>query len=141
MNRRGLVALICALGFGFGPAHAQDYDPASDPTCEKAFTQSELNACVYAGYEAADAQLNKAWKAAVALMADIDAELPKKEQGAVSQLRAGQRAWITFRDATCEAEAYQMHGGSAEPMQRYGCMTRLTAQRSEDLTAMVEMGH
>ena len=106
---------------------------AQDSQCADAMAQAELNACVYAEFETADAALNKIWPQAMALMKQIDANLPKAEQGAADQLRDSQRAWITFRDANCAAEAYMVHGGSAQPMVRYGCMARLTEARTADL--------
>lgn len=113
-------------------------DLAQAQDCAEAMTQSDINACMYADWEAADADLNAVWKEAMAVMKAIDADLPEDEQGAAAQLRTGQKAWITFRDATCAAEGYLMHGGSAEPMVIYGCMARLTEQRSEDLGLLGE---
>lgn len=106
---------------------------AQDDACADATAQVELNACIYAEFEAADAALNEVWPQAMALMKEIDADLPKAEQGAADQLRESQRAWITFRDANCAAEAYMMQGGSAQPMVLYGCMARLTEARTADL--------
>ena len=63
----------------------------------------------------------------------VDDGLAPADRGAVVNLRAAQRAWITFRDAACAAEGYQMHGGSAEPMVIYGCRARLTEARLADL--------
>lgn len=126
--------LICATITALVPtnlARAQD--------CAEAMTQSDINACIYADWQAADAELNAAWKAAMALMRSIDDDLPEDEKGAAAQLRNGQKAWITFRDATCAAEGYLMHGGSAEPMLIYGCMARLTTERSTDLRALTEI--
>lgn len=107
--------------------------------CAEAMTQSDINACIYADWEAADAELNAAWKAAMALMRSIDDDLPEEEKGAAAQLGSGQKAWIAFRDATCAAEGYLMHGGSAEPMLIYGCMARLTADRTKDLRALTQI--
>jgi uncharacterized protein YecT (DUF1311 family) len=114
------------------PAFAQDYD------CTTTEIQQEMNACAEEDWLAADEYLNEAYKVAMEAMKDIDADLPKAEQGAAVNLRNGQRAWITYRDATCAAEGYAMHGGSAEPLLIYGCRARLTAVRSEELQNMVE---
>lgn len=127
--------LICAALAALGPA-----DPARAQDCAEAMTQSDMNACIYADWQAADAELSAAWKEAMALMRSIDEDLPKAEQGAVAQMRSGQKAWITFRDATCTAEGYLMRGGSAEPMLIYGCMARLTIDRSKDLRALTDIG-
>ncbi len=108
--------------------------------CEAAVTQADLTECSWADWQAADAELNAAWKGAVAVMKAIDADLPEEEQGAVKNLRTGQRAWIEFRDANCLAEGYLMHGGSAEPMLVYGCMAQLTRTRTADLVLMASDG-
>lgn len=123
----GFVAALIAF-----PAVAQEVD------CATAEAQVELTYCAEKDWLAADADLNAAYGAARARMQGIDADLPAAERGAADYLRDGQRAWVTFRDATCAAEGYTMHGGSAEPMVIYGCRARLTTQRAADLAAMAE---
>lgn len=114
------------------PAAAQQVD------CATAEVQVELTYCAEQDWNAADAELNTAYGAAKAVLQQIDDGLPAEEQGAVANLRDGQRAWVAFRDATCAAEGYAMHGGSAEPMVIYGCRARLTRQRTADLQAMAQ---
>ena len=123
----GYVAALTAL-----PAAAQDVD------CATAEVQMELTYCAEQDWLAADAELNAAYGVARDLMQGIDADLETSQRGAADYLRDGQRAWVTFRDATCAAEGYTMHGGSAEPMVIYGCRARLTEQRTADLEAMTE---
>ncbi len=123
----GCVAALTAM-----PAVAQDVD------CATAEVQMELTYCAEQDWLAADADLNAAYGVARDLMQGIDAELEASQRGAADYLRDGQRAWVTFRDATCAAEGYTMHGGSAEPMVIYGCRARLTEQRTADLEAMAE---
>ncbi|MEO5616094.1 MAG: lysozyme inhibitor LprI family protein [Cypionkella sp.] len=123
----GFLAALTAL-----PAAAQDVD------CANAETQIELTYCAEQDWLAADADLNAAYGVARKLMQSIDADLEASQRGAADYLRDGQRAWVTFRDATCAAEGYTMHGGSAEPMVIYGCRARLTEQRTADLEAMAE---
>jgi uncharacterized protein YecT (DUF1311 family) len=129
---RRLAALCAATVVLAQPALAQDVD------CANAETQMEMTFCAEQDWQTADADLNEAYAAARAVMRKIDAGLPKPEQGAEANLREGQRAWVTFRDATCAAEGYAMHGGSAEPMLIYSCRARLTQQRSGDLWVMAE---
>lgn len=123
----GYVAALTAL-----PAAAQDVD------CATAEVQMELTYCAEQDWLAADADLNAAYGVARDLMQGIDADLETSQRGAADYLRDGQRAWVTFRDATCAAEGYTVHGGSAEPMVIYGCRARLTEQRTADLEAMTE---
>ncbi|MDZ4393600.1 lysozyme inhibitor LprI family protein [Cypionkella sp.] len=127
-----LVLLGCFWALTALPALAQEVD------CANAEMQMELTYCAEQDWLAADADLNAAYGVARKLMQGIDAELEASQRGAADFLREGQRAWVTFRDATCAAEGYAMHGGSAEPMVIYGCRARLTEQRTADLEAMAE---
>lgn len=119
--------LIAAVVLAATPALAQEVD------CAKAVAQMELTYCAEQEWMTADADLNDAYGAARDLMRQVDAGLPEDQKGAEANLKAAQRAWITFRDAACAAEGYMMHGGSAEPMVIYGCRARLTESRAEDL--------
>lgn len=127
-----LAVAVLAVLLVPGWALAQDVD------CATAEAQVELTFCAEQDWLAADEALNDAYGAARALMQQIDAALPKAERGAELALRDGQRAWVTFRDATCAAEGYAMHGGSAEPMVIYGCRARLTGQRAADLQMIAQ---
>lgn len=129
MRRTVCLALACLLA---APAAAQTTD------CANAMAQQELNQCAYADWEAADADLNAAYKRAIALLKQWDAGLAADDRGGADALRAAQRAWITFRDAACAAEGYAMRGGSAEPLLVYGCMRQLTLERTGHLTSMVD---
>lgn len=125
--RLGLIVPLLLLAGGAG---AQQVD------CAKAMAQVELTYCAEQDWMAADAALNAAYKAARQAQQAIDADLPAAERGAEAQLRDAQRAWVSFRDAACAAEGYQMHGGSAEPMVIYGCRARLTEARTADLLVL-----
>ena len=125
---RPLLAFTClAL-----PAAAQEID------CANTMVQMELNQCAYQEWEAADVDLNAAYKRAIGLLQEWDANLPEDEQGGADALKAAQRAWITFRDQACAAEGYAMKGGSAEPLLIYGCMRVLTEERTGHLTGMLD---
>lgn len=126
-------AVTAAFVLMAGAGDAQD---VADIDCINTMVQQEMNLCAEQEWMDADADLNAAYKGAVAVMQGYDSDLPKTERGAEANLRAAQRAWVTFRDAACAAEGYAMHGGSAEPLLIYGCRARLTRQRSEDLAQM-----
>ncbi len=130
MPMRPLILAVLPAVFLAMPLAAQDLD------CANSETQIEMTACAEQDWRAADADLNDAYKSALAMMQEYDMALPKAQQGAAAHLRDAQRAWITFRDETCSAEGYQVHGGSMEPMVIYGCQARITADRAEDLWAM-----
>ena len=111
MTRTALFAFaMIALPYG---ATAQTID------CANPQTQIDMTQCVSNDYEAS-----------------IDADLDPADQGAEAALREGQRAWITFRDSTCTAEGYSVHGGTMEGMVILMCNTRLTLARAEDLEAL-----
>jgi uncharacterized protein YecT (DUF1311 family) len=114
------------------PVAAQDID------CATAEAQQDLNWCAEQDWQAADADLNAAYRAAKAALESWDTELSPDLQGGAAALLDAQRAWVTFRDAACTAEGFPMRGGSAEPLLVYGCMSRLTAQRATDLWTLAE---
>lgn len=128
MTRFALVALLVA-GMPLTASGQQ-------VNCATAQVQVELTFCAEQDWSAADARLNTAYKTALFAMKDIDRNLGLSDQGAESALRTAQRAWVSFRDNTCDAEGWAMHGGSAEPMVIYGCRARVTADRADELQNM-----
>lgn len=122
---------ILALGLAT-PALAQELD------CSNPVTQLDMNQCAYQDWQAADAELNQAYKAAMAMLKEWDEYLEEGDIPAADALRDAQRAWITFRDKACEAEGYAMRGGSAEPLLVNGCLARLTQERTAQLQELVE---
>lgn len=115
-----------------GPAAAQEVD------CMAAMDQATMNLCAEQEWQDADLALNEAYASAMDILKGWDGDLPEDQQGAAKALKTAQRAWITFRDAACEAEAYAMQGGSAQPLLVFGCRARLTRARTEDLRVMSE---
>ena len=99
---------------------------ASANNCDTTMTQQELNRCADQDFQAADGELNDAYAEAVAFARAIGGEAEDK-------LRVAQRAWVAFRDAACDAEAYPKEGGSMQPMVYSYCLARLTDQRRADL--------
>lgn len=127
MPRAALIALICLAA----PAHAQAID------CSKAMAQQDLNICAEEEWQVADADLNIAYREVMAEFQALDADLPPHLQGAEEALRTAQRAWITYRDAHCTTEGFQMRGGSAEALVVYGCLREMTIDRTEELRTLV----
>lgn len=126
----GIQAMLLAVMAG--PAMAQEID------CSVAENQIEMTMCAEQDWIDADEELNDAYKAAMAVMKEIDANLGEGKEAA-GYLRQAQRDWVAFRDNACAAEAYFMHGGSAEPMMIYGCRARLTQERVLGLYYITEM--
>ena len=133
MTRFALIVLMALAGQA-GQAAAQD------AYCANAMVQADLNECAAAEWQAADELLNQRYKEAMKLLQTWDSDLPEALKGGPADLRAAQRAWITYRDAACSAEGYAMRGGSAEPLLVYGCKARLTEARTEDLEGLIEYG-
>ena len=98
-------------------------------SCADAVTQTDLNLCSAKEYEAADAELNAAWR---------DLRDAAKQRGMFGSLLTAQRAWIPFRDAHCKAVAAQYAGGSIAPLIANRCMTELTETRTAQLRALAK---
>ncbi|MEM8731767.1 MAG: lysozyme inhibitor LprI family protein [Pseudomonadota bacterium] len=111
------IALVCASLAP--PAVAQAACPGT--------TQIELNACAQAEYQAADAELNAAWRVTKPFFDGL---------GLGANLLDAQRKWLAFRDAECATEAALYSGGSIQGMIYSTCLTRLTKARSADLRAL-----
>lgn len=111
---------------------------AQAQSCADAQNQMELTQCAYDEWQIADAELNEVYPRVMAILKAQDAELDPIYQGGPAALRDAQRAWVTFRDKTCEAEGFAMRGGSAEPMVVAGCLRTLTEERIGHLYGMLD---
>ena len=103
---------------------------ANANNCDTTMAQQELNRCADLAFQAVDGELNDAYADAVAFARDLDSS---GAGGVEDRLRKAQRAWVPFRDAACEAEAFLFDGGTMQPMIYSGCLARLTDQRRADL--------
>nr|WP_256439118.1 lysozyme inhibitor LprI family protein [Rubellimicrobium arenae] len=111
------------------PAAAQEAD------CSTLITQADLNACAVDSWQAADADLNGAYQAAVARARVFDRDACKTgaTPDAEATLRDAQRAWVAYRDPACLAQSRYIELGSAYPMVYYGCLEGLTRDRTDML--------
>lgn len=123
-------AAICVLATF--PAAAQDID------CNNAVTQLDMTLCAKKDWEAADVELNAAYKSAMAAMKQTDKDLPEDLKGAAETLRIAQRAWIPYRDSACDSYGFLARGGSMESMLVLGCRADLTRKRTSELTELVQ---
>nr|WP_165909267.1 lysozyme inhibitor LprI family protein [Shinella sp. JR1-6] len=120
-------------------AAAQDGEPEVD--CQNAQAQIEMNICAGRDYEAADEELNAAYKVTMAAARRMDEqarEMGEHYVGAVDALKRAQRAWIGYRDGQCELAGFEARGGSMEPMLVSGCLADLTRKRTAELKAVSE---
>lgn len=67
---------------------------------------------------------------------DYKALLDGLEGEARDKLKAGQKAWLTVRDTTCEVESSFWQGGTGFGPALTGCMLRETATRDLSLVAL-----
>ncbi|MCO6409507.1 lysozyme inhibitor LprI family protein [Hoeflea alexandrii] len=136
---------IVRKGLGFGLAGLLATSTLADdkPDCIDPQTQMEMTYCASVDYEDADADLNALWPdviAAAKLNDEYVADMAR-ERGVpttVEALRDAQRAWIRFRDAQCEFEAYEVFGGTMQPMVGSLCLARLTRERITLLSQALE---
>ena len=107
-----------------------------DRACRSPQTQSEMNRCAALDFARADSALNLAWRAAVAVERQQDADSADGRPSAEGKLREAQRAWLVFRDSHCTVEGYAARGGTMESMLENGCRARLTRERTGQLRAL-----
>ncbi|MDX8442735.1 lysozyme inhibitor LprI family protein [Mesorhizobium australafricanum] len=116
---RRLFLSACLVLLATAPAaFAEDCDRNDD-------SQSMMNICADADYQAADAKLNAAYKELVS----------RNDQASNKLLQTAQRAWIAFRDAECAYSTADSEGGSIHPMEVSQCLVRLTNERIKQLAS------
>ncbi len=123
-----LVALFGCLSWQVIAQKAPAKKPASKPPCADPQDQSTMNRCAYEDFQKADAELNKTYQQL----------LPKLEAAHTEKLKLAQRAWIAFRDAHCECEAFAFDGGSMQPLIRSSCLAQVTRDRTKQLQAILK---
>jgi uncharacterized protein YecT (DUF1311 family) len=128
--KRFLRAVVCASALALSCAalcaarqqptttRSARQEGQEDP-CPGARTQADLNLCASQAFQKADAELNKLYQQLM------------KGAGAAekAKLRAAQLAWLRFRDAHCEYEAFGNRGGSIYPMVYSFCLEEVTRER------------
>ena len=137
--RRFMMIVRMGLGLGLAGLLATSALADDKPDCIDPQTQMEMTYCAGVDYEDADAELNALWPDIVAAAKQNDEYVADmaRERGVpttLEALRTAQRAWIAFRDAQCEYEAYEVFGGTAQPMVGSLCLARLTRERIEVLS-------
>jgi len=99
--------------------------------------QPELNACAFEAFQATDKQLNLLYKKRMAQLEAHEKEVPGEFKPIIQKLKFAQTAWLKFRDADCDYEAFQYEGGSIQPLIESSCMEAKTKQRIEDIKQML----
>lgn len=101
-----------------------------------------MGGCLYMEYEWWDARLNAVYRDVRASDRAEDAaygDMPGAGRLAET-LREMQRAWIAFRDATCEYERAQWGGGTGGGPAATDCLMRMTAEQVIYLEARRDEG-
>jgi uncharacterized protein YecT (DUF1311 family) len=130
-----LIIGLLALAGGMATTSAA-FAQENETDCKDPQTQMEMTSCEQDRYGEADKALNAQWKTTRAQMAEVDKNLDEGDRGAEKALLTAQRAWISYRDAQCEAEGFQARGGSMEPMLVAGCLANLSDTRTKELKAL-----
>lgn len=79
-----------------------------------------MNHCAHLDYQQADEVLNRTYNALLASVSGVRRE----------KLVDAERAWIDYRDYTCEFERSQFEGGTMAPLIYHSCMAQLTREQT-----------
>jgi uncharacterized protein YecT (DUF1311 family) len=93
-------------------------------------------ACIQAETTVWDQLLNTEYKATQAANAQADARSQQANINRVKALRDAQRAWISFRDADCNARYALWQDGTIRSVVAANCHMVMTASRAIDLRDM-----
>ena len=85
--------------------------------------------CAHREFQAADAELNKAYGRLAGI---LDAEEK-------ALLKEAELAWIKYRDSNCTFESSQYAGGTMRPMIESFCLARVTKARTAELKEQFEL--
>ncbi|MDH5178166.1 MAG: DUF1311 domain-containing protein [Gammaproteobacteria bacterium] len=104
------------------------------PDCAVIQSSPQLDACVHKHWVAAEAELAAgfgAYRQRIKTLYAADAELGKKLLDKVQQAHS---AWLTFRDANCRVEAFEIEEGTpAYVTTLENCLIRMNAERFDVL--------
>ena len=119
-----LLACLCSVSSVAQKPAAQ----TKKQPCADLMSQNEMNRCAADEHKKADAELNRVYQQL----------LPKLEGEHKEKLKVAQRAWIAFRDAHCEYEAFAFDGGSMQPLIRFSCLEAVTRERTKQLRGALQ---
>jgi uncharacterized protein YecT (DUF1311 family) len=93
--------------------------------CKDAVSTKDMQDCMDNEWKKSDGELNRIYQDSLKKL--------KSEQAAL--LKKAQRAWLSYRDAQCEADYKMLAGGTAAPLALTQCRINLTQQRTRTLKA------
>ncbi len=125
--RRFLRGAALALFVAAGGAAADD----AGEHCGERGTTRDIALCFQQVYEKADAELN-------ALYRRLDDSLADASERAL--LQAAERAWIQYRDKSCEFETAGTRLGTIHPIVVSACLTEKAKVHIEELKRQLDCG-
>ena len=117
-----LMLTVFALTIPAGAQHTNE----KDSPCADVVITADLANCLAKAGNAADGQLNAAYKH---LRERLDAADDQR-------LVAAQRLWVQYRDANCKAERDLYQGGTAASPTYLACLEAMTRARTRELSIM-----
>src|SRR5215210_2363362 len=127
MRRIILCALLTPLLLSAVGAKTRKQRPTQP--CEERSSQAEASGCARREFQAADAELNKAYNRLAGVL----------DAGEKALLKESELAWIKYRDSNCTFESSQYAGGTMRPMIESFCMARVTKARTAELKEQYEL--
>lgn len=128
--RHAVLTAVLLVGCSASSAFAETkYSPAYDACIAKAMGDAAMGDCTHAETAKQDARLNKAYKAAMAV-------LPAEKK---KQLKDAQMLWVKFRDADCGMQ-YTFTGGTMDILNGSGCELSMTRDRADALEWYADNG-
>ena len=121
LARAGLLLLAIFVCYD-SDAKAQHMNFAGAP-CRNVSITVAMENCFDQAYKTADSTLNQKYSQISKVLQPDD----------LQRLKAAQRLWIQFRDATCTAESHLYNGGTASAPAYSACLEEVTRQRAADL--------
>ena len=109
---------------------------AGPETCDG--SQQQLNECAAQFFREADAQLNLQWRKTLAILRKSDKEMagfPGVAGPSVNTLIKAQRAWLIYREQSCETIS-RISGGTIGTLNYFVCMDSLTRDRTKELEVL-----
>ena len=91
--------------------------------CKEAISTKDMQDGVDNEWKKSDADLNRVYQESLKKLKPEQATFFKKAQ----------RAWLTYRDAECEADYKMSAGGTAAPLALTQCRVTLTQERTKTL--------
>ena len=132
------AASMAVIGFMLAAnSTALAQSDGSDIDCTNPQVQVEMTFCAGKDLEAADAELNAAYREAMKRAKAMDKDGLYGPVPVADMLRDAQRAWIPFRDRACEVQAALWSNGTGASMAYLVCQTGLTEERTEGLRRFI----